>query len=215
MGRLVLLSPRIAVQKSDFLGSGVPYWPMELAVFAAFLRERGEEVEVVDLFGNSPGRLEDRGDHYLQGQPLRERIDAAAFDSAEAIILYALSYMSHRELVEICRELRSRWSNVPIAVLENSQAVTAYALSSVPAEFLQAGADVLICGEPYWNWAEIRAALMRRGLTDAPKNTITASSAGSRRSPAIPFPHGSGSPSRTTGGSPIRTGRRPPRTFRC
>ena len=35
-----LISPRLVIQKEDFLGSGVPYWPIELATFAAFLREK-------------------------------------------------------------------------------------------------------------------------------------------------------------------------------
>ncbi|MCM2328665.1 MAG: radical SAM protein [Lysobacter sp.] len=175
MARYLLVSPRIAVQKSDFLGSGVPYWPMELAVFAAFLRDRGDEVTVFDLFGASPGTLEDRGDHYLQGQALGERLGETAFTAADAVVVYALSYMSHRELLALCSEIRARRPEVPLAVLENSQAVTAYGLDSVAGELLASGADLLICGEAYWNWAELRDCLMRRGAMPVPENAISAS----------------------------------------
>jgi anaerobic magnesium-protoporphyrin IX monomethyl ester cyclase len=193
MARYLLVSPRIAVQKSDFLGSGVPYWPMELSVFAAFLRARGDEVAVFDLFGSSPGTLEDRGDHYLQGRALRDRLGESAFTQADAIVLYALSYMSHRELLDMCREVRERRPAVPIAILENSQAVTAYGLNSVSTDFFAAGADLLVCGEAYWNWAEIGESLVRRGASPAPENVLTPSSVGPvkrwiEKEPTYPVP---------------------------
>ncbi len=193
MARYLLISPRIAVQKSDFLGSGVPYWPMELAVFAAFLRDRGDEVTVFDLFGSSPGCLEDRGDHYLQGQALRARLAEPAVAAADAVVLYALSYMSHGELLGSCRQLRALRPELPIAILENSQAVTAYALNSVPADFFAADADVLVCGEPYWNWPQIRDCLARRGTEPIPRNVLAAASTRPverwiEREPSYPIP---------------------------
>jgi hypothetical protein len=36
-----------------------------------------------------------------------------------------------------------------IAAFENSQAVTAYAIDEVAADFFRAGADAVICGEIY------------------------------------------------------------------
>ena len=32
--KLTLVSPRLAIQKGDFLGSGIPYWPIELGASA-------------------------------------------------------------------------------------------------------------------------------------------------------------------------------------
>lgn len=49
-----------------------------------------------------------------------------------------------------------------MAVLENSQAVTAYALPHAGESLFAAGADLLICGEAYWNWDEIQACLIAR-----------------------------------------------------
>ena len=65
-----LVSPRLAIQKGDFLGSGVPYRPVELATLAAHIRESRDQVDVIDQFGADPSRLSDQGDHYLQGVPL-------------------------------------------------------------------------------------------------------------------------------------------------
>ncbi|MEK7382602.1 MAG: radical SAM protein [Elusimicrobiota bacterium] len=170
--RLTLISPRIALQKGDFLGSGVPYWPIELATLAAFLRDKGEEIGVIDLFGSAPGRLEEQTDCYLQGAPIQEYLDLAPVAAAQGFIVYALSYMSHQELLSIVRRLRAARPGVPIAVLENSQAVTACALESMASSFFAAGADALICGEPYFNWDEIARALQTREATAAPRNVL-------------------------------------------
>jgi hypothetical protein len=169
--RITLINPRLAIQKFDFLGSGVPYWPVELATLAAFLRARGDTVSVVDLFGADPGRLTDNGDHWLQGEPLDGYADRPAVREADAFILFAISYMSHHELMAIAKFLKARRPAVPLAVLENSQAVTAYSLQRMASDFFAAGVDFLICGEPYFNWPAIEGGFARPEL--APENVIT------------------------------------------
>jgi anaerobic magnesium-protoporphyrin IX monomethyl ester cyclase len=170
--RVTLISPRLAVQKYDFLGSGVPYWPVELATFAAVLRDAGEDVSVLDLFGIRPGRLTDAGDHYLQGVPIEDFSQAAALRSADAFVVYAISYMSHREIVALTRFLKHVRPGVPVSILENSQAVTGYSLPRVFQPLAEAGADALICGEPHFNWTEIRSFL-REGGASPPANVMT------------------------------------------
>lgn len=170
--RFALVSPRLAIQKGDFLGSGVPYWPLELVTLAAFLRERGEEVEVHDLFGMGPTRLEDVGDHYLQGVSIDVALKQARIVSPEIFILYAISYMSHAELLEMVKWIRHSYTGSKICVLENSQAVTAYSLQRVAKDFLGAGADYMLCGEAYFNWEEIRALLCRSVGATIPVNVI-------------------------------------------
>ncbi len=171
---VTLFSPRIAVQKGDFLGSGVPYWPLELAVFAAFLRDMGEQVSVVDLFGTATDRLTDHGDHYLQGADWRQRETAPEITEADAFVLFALSYMSHGELLELARGLKAAWPDTPVLVMENSQAVTAYAPQRMAAGFFSAGADGILCGEPYFNWDEVAAWLRNLESTPAPGNVLPA-----------------------------------------
>lgn len=174
---LTLISPRIAVQKGDFLGSGVPYWPLELAILAAFLRERGHDVSLVDLFGTNPGRLSDRGDHYLQGAPITDFIDGEPVRNADAFLAYGVSYMSHRELLEIAATLRQARSGATIAALENAQAVTAYALPVMAESFFANGVDGLLCGEVYGNWEEIEAWLLDPNHAPRPRNVVTPASA--------------------------------------
>jgi hypothetical protein len=170
---LTLVSPRLAVQKGDFLGSGVPYWPVELATFAAHLREAGERVSVIDLFGSRPSRLSDAGDHYLQGEPLTSFLSSESVQQSAAFVVYAISYMSHHELIDIIRVLKKSRPGAAVAVLENSQAVTAYSLQRVASDFFDAGADALICGEPYFNWPEIRKLLADPTLAPVPSNVMT------------------------------------------
>src|SRR5262249_21598673 len=111
--KITLLSPRIALQKSDYLGSGVPYWPIELAWLAAGFREKKHDVSVLDLFGSSPTTLEDRGDHFLQGMPLTPLTESAAVREAQVFILYAISYMSHADLLSSARLLRTARPEAP------------------------------------------------------------------------------------------------------
>jgi hypothetical protein len=170
--RITLVSPRIAVQKGDLLGSGVPYWPLDLAIFAAFLRARDRQINVIDLFGMDPGRLSDHGDHYLQGRPLAELVETDAVQNADLFVLYALSYMSHAELVDMARRLKQARPGIPVLVLENSQAVTAYALPPMAAGFFDAGVDALVCGDAYPNWDAIEAWLEDR-KRPLPDNLVT------------------------------------------
>lgn len=158
--RVVLISPRIAIQKGDFLGSGVPYWPIELATLAAFARDRGDEISLIDLFGNNPQRIQDSGDHYLQGESIDNYLNSPQLRSAEIIVLYAISYMSHGELLSIVRRLKGVFPDTPVAILENSQAVTAYSLQRMVEPFLDAGCTGLICGEPWFNWESIKSAIL-------------------------------------------------------
>ncbi len=171
--KLTLISPRLAIQKGDFLGSGVPYWPIELATLAAYAREHDDAVSLIDLFGNNPRQLSDAGDYYLQGEPIDAYIDMDVLRQTEAVVLYAISYMSHQELLSIVARLKQTLPHVPVAILENSQAVTAYSLQRVAADYFDVGADLLICGEPYFNWDAIKFQLAGQRMDPIPGNLVT------------------------------------------
>lgn len=171
--KLTLISPRLAIQKGDFLGSGVPYWPVELATLAAYSREQGDEVSLIDLFGSNPRQLSDVGDYYLQGESIDSYLASDALRQGEAFILYAISYMSHQELLSIIARLKQTFPYVPVAVLENSQAVTAFSLQRLASDYFDIGADLLICGEPYYNWDAIKRILAGQSMDLKPRNLIT------------------------------------------
>lgn len=156
-----LISPRLAVQKRDFLGSGVPYWPLELAIFAAFLKDSGRAARVFDLFGTAPASFEDKGDHYLQGRAFRD-LPEKDWTGEDVFIVFALSVMSHGDVLDIVKTIKAKKPGAAVVVLENSQAVTAYDVAALAPEFFAAGADALLCGEPYGNWAGVETYLRER-----------------------------------------------------
>lgn len=170
MASFTLISPRIALQKGDFLGSGVPYWPLELAILASFLREKKKNVQVIDLFGSAPARVESKSDHYLQGSSILDPTHELKL-GGDVVIVYALSYMSHHEVIHIVRTLRARFPQKTLAVLENSQAVTGYAISAKAEDFFDNGATCLICGDVYENWEEIEKFLLNQS-SNVPSNVL-------------------------------------------
>jgi len=171
-----LISPRLAIQKGDFLGSGIPYWPIELATLAAYLRDSGDEIHMVDQYGADPSLLVDAGDHFLQGVPLTSFLDEETIKNTDSFILFAISFMSHSELLSSIRELKVKFPAVPVSVLENAQAVTAYSLQRVAPAYFDAGVDALICGEPYHNWTDIKTFLANGCQGNGPANLITPTS---------------------------------------
>jgi anaerobic magnesium-protoporphyrin IX monomethyl ester cyclase len=153
---VLFISPRLAIQEGDFLGSGVPYWPLEAATFAALWQESGWTAHALDLFGLAPDRLEKDNNLYWQGLPLSEalakqKISAEQYDW---VFLYAISCMSHQELLRLVTTLKKQNAK-RIVIFENSQAVTGYDLSQTQPFFREAGADFLLIGEPYANWQDL------------------------------------------------------------
>lgn len=183
-----LISPRLAIQKGDLLGSGVPYWPIELATLAAVLRDRGESVEVIDLFGSDPSRLTDNGDHHLQGEPFDDHLGDEAVLQAQRFVVFAISYMSHLEVLGILRQIRAARPEATIAVLENAQAVTGYSLRATRQSFFEAGADALICGESLPVWDDVARALSDESVSCAAvvRPGQLATSQAARDRPAVP-----------------------------
>ena len=174
--KLTLISPATGHSEGRFLGSGVVYWPIELATLAAHARAEGDSVVLIDLFGGKPSQLSDMGDHYLQGETIDMYLACDDLKQSDAFILYAISYMSHQELLAIASRLKQFFPKIPVAILENSQAVTAYSLQRLSTDFFQNGVDLLICGEPYFNWESIKQQLIQITTEPVPRNLITCES---------------------------------------
>ena len=171
MDRVALISPRISFQKNDFLGSGVVYWPTELAILSSFMIEKDIKVDFIDLFGEDPANLEEKKDYFLQGKNIKHKKFEEIIKLNDFFFLFALSYMSHSEVLEICSHIKKIKPCSKIAILENSQAVTAYSIEMVKKDFFASGADILICGEPFSNLDEI-IAFLKGNLSISPKNVI-------------------------------------------
>jgi anaerobic magnesium-protoporphyrin IX monomethyl ester cyclase len=155
---VVLINPNLIVQKNDPFTTGIVYMPIGLAYAAAALRQAGYEVEVIDAYGAAPKHS--RGDgKFLYFGLTEEEVVTRIPSSATAVFVYAINLTNHLSTIEIVRAAKRAQPTKPVIVVENTQAVTAYALSEVADEFYQAGADYILTGEP-----EVRATSVLKAL---------------------------------------------------
>ena len=101
--KILFISPRLPIQRGDILGSGIPYWPLELITLATISLSIGDEVKALDLFSEEITNFETRPEYYLQGRSIKQSLEKNFIDikDFEIVVLYAISFMSHRELLEI------------------------------------------------------------------------------------------------------------------
>ncbi len=144
--KIALIHPNLIIQRGDPFTTGIVYMPIGLAYAAAALRTAGEDVVVVDAYGEAPYQCRRKGNFLwfgLSDEEILTRIDA----ETGLAVLYAANVANHLALLEIIRAVKRAHPALPLAVLENTQAVTAYALCEVAAEFYSAGADFIVTGE--------------------------------------------------------------------
>jgi len=144
--KICLINPNLVVQKNDPLTTGIVYMPILLAYAAAVLRHAGFEIRVIDAYAEQPARVRSRGKFRMFGLSPLEVAQRPDGDEA-LVVVYAINLAAHLSCLEIIRALRARWDRLTIAVLENSQAVTSYALDRVADEFYAAGADYILIGD--------------------------------------------------------------------
>jgi radical SAM superfamily enzyme YgiQ (UPF0313 family) len=152
MSAIVLINPNLVVQMNDPFTTGIVYMPIGLAYTAAALREAGYAVNVVDAYAEAPNHGTHCGKFTLFGLTDDEVIERIPKNTM-AVFVYAINLTNHIAASHIVRALKQRRGSIPVVILENTQAVTAYALHEVKDTFFEAGADFIITGE-----AEQRAA---------------------------------------------------------
>ena len=141
-----LINPNVLVQRNDPFTTGIIYMPIGLAYVAASLRHNGLPVNVIDAFGEAPRQVRKAGEFMILGLTTREVVDRIPPD-AGVIFVYANQLINHASVAEIIRAAKIRFPRVPVVVLENTQAVTAYALRPVAKDLYETGADYLLSGE--------------------------------------------------------------------
>ena len=62
--KITLINPNIVTQKGDFFSSGIPYMPMTLAYLAGYLQSKGNEIKVIDAFGEKPTQVRSEGNYF-------------------------------------------------------------------------------------------------------------------------------------------------------
>lgn len=144
---LTLINPHTLIQPSDPLTTGIYYFPLTLASLAACLREKNYSVQVIDALGEAPKTIQRWKDWWIQGLPLPTILDRLSSDSDEPIFIYAGNLVSHEATLAIVQGVSKRFPQRPRIVVENTQAVTAYALRKVLPDFFTAGATHILTGE--------------------------------------------------------------------
>jgi len=160
--KVTLINPPLCVQSNDPFTTGVVYMPMALAGAGAALRKAGFDVNAIDVFGSSPRKASVRGKFWYFGLPL-DRIADMGIAGSLAVVIYANHLTSHAAVCEISGLVKARFPEIPVVILENTQAVTGYSLKHVAAEFYTAGADFILTGEPEERVVRLMAVLQTPG----------------------------------------------------
>ena len=155
---IVLINPNLVVQRSDYFTTGIVYMPLGLAYVAAALRRAEIPVKVIDAFGERPRQARHEGKFLALGLTYDEVVELIPTD-ARAIFIYAINLTNHLSTLSILRAIKLKHPDLPVVILENTQAVSAYALRFVASEFHENGADYVLTGE-----AEERGVKLAHGL---------------------------------------------------
>lgn len=143
---VVLINPNLVFQHNDPFTTGIVYMPISLAYVAASLRESSYKVKVIDAFAELTRQVTRDGNFSRLGYKDQQVIDIVP-PNTRAIIVYAINLTNHIATVSIIKSLKQIFTDIPIIILENTQAVTAYAIAQVSDEFYTAGADFILTGE--------------------------------------------------------------------
>lgn len=151
---IALINPNIVMQKDDLFGTGIPYLPVELAYVAASLRQRKIPFRLIDSFGLRPEQVTRQGSQLVQGITTSEIISEIPSD-AKLVVVYCGFVVTFRRIAEIISAAKSRFPAVPVVCIENTQQVTAFSLEKAASKLFEAGADVLVIGDPELRMVDI------------------------------------------------------------
>jgi radical SAM superfamily enzyme YgiQ (UPF0313 family) len=163
---IALVNPNLVVQRNDPFTTGIVYMPIGLAYVAAALRSAGIPVTVIDAFGVQPRRARREGKFLMLGLTYLEVVELIPAE-ASAVFIYAINLTNHLSTLGIVRAVKRARPDLPVVILENTQAVSAYALRFVGGEFYQSGADYVLTGE-----AEERGVRLARILMNGRRDSL-------------------------------------------
>jgi radical SAM superfamily enzyme YgiQ (UPF0313 family) len=127
--------------------TGIVYLPIGLAYFADGLTKLDLEFEVLDLFGLNPKIVAEHDGNWFFGEEFRAA-SKKLLKTPDQIVLYANQAANHLDILNILSEARELYPESDLYLLENSQAVTAYALKDLEGEFSKLGVRGIITGNP-------------------------------------------------------------------
>ena len=164
---VTLINPNLVVLRNDPFTTGIVYMPIGLAYLAASLQKANMPVRVVDAFGESPYKARCYKEFMFLGLTNDEVVERIS-DDASIVFVYAINLTNHISTISIIKSIKKVRPKLKIIVCENTQAVTAYALSYVADEFYRTGADYVLTGE-----SEYRAVCIAQILlNDSKENSL-------------------------------------------
>lgn len=163
---ITLINPNLVVQSNDLFTTGIVYMPLTLACFAAVVRENGFPCEVIDAFGEKTGQTwEEKGFIFrgLTPSEVANKVD----DQSKAVFLYAGNLTYHASVLKLIKKISSSYRHIPLVVMENTEAVTAYSLRRLQHLFFDTGADYLVTGEPEERGLDLLRAIIQGSENDS------------------------------------------------
>jgi radical SAM superfamily enzyme YgiQ (UPF0313 family) len=79
---------------------------------------------------------------------------------ASLVFIYGINIASHVATTQLIRAVKAARPSLPLVAVENTQAVTSYALMQVAEDFYNAGADYILTGEAELRGPQLAAALI-------------------------------------------------------
>ncbi len=142
----VFINPQLYVQKNDKFTTGIIYMPIILAYLVSHFKKFKIPLRVIDLYGLNPKKHKLENNTLIFGEEI-SNLNNSYFENAEVFFVYANQVANHLSIINIIKFLKERFPNIPLVILENSQAVTAYSLNEIKNEFLQIGVDYIVIGD--------------------------------------------------------------------
>ncbi len=157
--KIVLINPPLVGQRGDPFGS-IPSIPVGTPYLAAYLRERGVEVSIIDAFGEDPHATFRLGDSYLARGLDPDAIAARIPKDADIVGVSVHSGAVHGVGLDIVRRAKGAAPGRPV-VVGGAQP------SMQPEAFLTGGADYVVLGEGEESlWALVQALDGRGDVAD-------------------------------------------------
>ena len=142
----IFINPQLVVQKNDKFTTGIVYMPITLAYAISNFKKANIKTKLIDLYGRNPTKCSKENNHLIFGEKV-EDIDENEFENVDCIFINANQVGNHISILNIIKFLKNKYKEIPISILENSQAVTAYSLSKIKDEFLKLGCDFILIGD--------------------------------------------------------------------
>ena len=122
--------------------------PVMMAYAYSSAKKNNIEVQAVDCIGEDPNYMR-LGKNGFSAQGLHEdKVVNRPVKEPKLIAVYSRTIASFISQQILIRKLKEKFKNSKIVVIENTQAVTSYSISSTKDLLFKEGADYVLQGDP-------------------------------------------------------------------